>query len=97
MNETANLNPYIARHWPKRLARRMGVPLSTARHWIENRMPPARRYEIAQALIAECNELEHMINETRRHWTEVAAEMARADERAVSHPGGPTDGRVRSG
>lgn len=76
---TAALDPpELSRHWVKRLARRMGVPTETARCWIYRRMPASRRGEIAQALLAECDRLEALIQDTRAKWAGVANEAAGA-------------------
>lgn len=62
----ALLAPELGRHWPKRLARHLGVPVATARHWVYRRAPVARRGDIADAIIAECVRLTAVIAETRR-------------------------------
>ena len=74
VTSTAAIDGALARHWPKRLARRLGVPLETARFWIYKGMPDARRREIARALLAEMDALEATIAETRRRWSGVANE-----------------------
>jgi hypothetical protein len=40
----------------KRLARLMGVPLDTARHWLFRKVSAARRRELALALLRELDE-----------------------------------------
>jgi hypothetical protein len=97
---TAFLPPELGRHWTKRLAHKMGVPVDTARHWIFRSMPAARRREIAFALIAECDRLEVLIADTRRRWEGVAndettgavargeADRARAPARRLGSQGG---------
>jgi hypothetical protein len=42
----------------KRLARTMGVPLDTARHWLYRHFNTAQRKELAQALLKEMDEQE---------------------------------------
>lgn len=37
----------------KRLARAMGAPIDTARHWLYRSLSPARRRELAVTLLAE--------------------------------------------
>lgn len=68
MNATAAIAPELSRHWPKRLARMLGVPVETARFWAYKRMPEARRAEIAAALLAECDRLQAVIDGTRLRW-----------------------------
>lgn len=89
---TAAIEPALGRHWVKRLARRMGVPTPTARHWIYIKMPVARHAEIAEAILAECDVLEVMIAETRQRFRgeihEAAGELARGEARAASPPAG---------
>lgn len=68
--------PELGRHWPKRLARLVGVPTETARFWVYHRMPEARREQVARAILSECDKLEAAIAETRRRWGEIAGRLA---------------------
>ena len=68
--------PELGRHWPKRLARLLGVPTETARFWVYHRMPEARREQVARAILAECDKIEAAIAETRRRWGENAGDEA---------------------
>lgn len=74
----ALLAPELGRHWPKRLARYLGVPVETARHWVYRRAPMARRGDIADAIIAECDRVAVIIAETRRLAEEVKHEAGRS-------------------
>lgn len=93
---TAAIDGAIARHWPKRLARAVGVPLETARFWIYKGMPDARRREIATALLAECDRLELVIADTRRRWEGVADEADRAAAGGAAGRVGPEADRMGS-
>ena len=91
---TARFPPELCHHWVKRLARLMGVPHETARHWVFRRVPDARRKEIALALIAECDRLQTLISQTRQRWAEVADEAGGAVSRGVADPRRPVPRRV---
>ena len=84
--------PELGRHWPKRLARLVGVPTETARFWVYHRMPEARRAQVARAILAECDKLEAAIAETRRRWGEIAGDEAAGavGGRPDDAPGAPT-------
>ncbi len=55
MNDAAAIRAVYPRHTMKRLARVMGVPLDTARHWLFRKMSLSkeRRHELALTLLAE--------------------------------------------
>jgi len=91
---TARFPPELCHHWVKRLARLMGVPHETARHWAFRRIPDARRKEIALALIAECDRLQTLVDETRQRWAEVADEVGGVVARGEADPQRPALGRV---
>ena len=91
---TARFPPELCHHWVKRLARLMGVPIETARHWAFRRIPDARRKEIALALIAECDRLQTLISQTRQRWAEVADEAGGAVARGEVDPRRALPGRV---
>ena len=91
---TARFPPELCHHWVKRLARIMGVPQETARHWAFRRVPDARRKEIALALIAECDRLQALVSQTRQRWAEVADEAGGAVARRDSNPQRPLPGGV---
>src|SRR5947209_4403077 len=76
VSEAASIQAVLPRHTVKALARLVGVPPETARSWLYKRMPLARRREIAAALLAECDRLEQVIADTRRHWAEAARDEA---------------------
>lgn len=78
MTSTAAIDGALSRHWPKRLARAVGVSVETARFWIYKGMPDSRRQEIAVALLAECDRLEQVVADTRRQWKGIADEADRA-------------------
>jgi hypothetical protein len=52
----------------KKIARRFGIAVVTAKVWLSGRTPTARQGEIATALLAECDRLETIIAETRQRW-----------------------------
>ena len=83
---TARFPPELCHHWVKRLARLMGVPHETARHWAFRRVPDARRKEIALALIAECDRLQALVSQTRQRWAEVADEAGGVVARGEADP-----------
>jgi hypothetical protein len=91
---TARFPPELCHHWVKRLARLMGVPHETARHWAFRRLPDARRKEIALALIAECDRLQTLISQTRQRWAEVADEAGGAVVGRDAYPRRPGPRRV---
>ena len=76
VTSTAAIDGAISRHWPKRLARAAGVSFETARFWIWKGMPDSRRQEIAAVILAECDRLEVIVQETRMRWEGVANEAA---------------------
>lgn len=97
---TAAIEPALGRHWTKRLARLMGVPHETARHWVYRRMPADRRCEIARALIDECDRLERVIAETRRRWVaevgdEASGVMARGKADRARTAVRPVGGKMK--
>jgi len=93
---TARLPPELCHHWVKRLARLMGVPTETARHWAFRRLPDARRKEIALALVAECDGLLTLVTQTRQRWQGVADETGGAVARGKADPHRTPPGRVGS-
>lgn len=91
---TARFPPELCHHWVKRLARMMSVPHETARHWAFRRLPDARRKEIALALLAECDRLQTLVDETRQRWAEVADEVGGVVARGEADPQRPPPRRV---
>lgn len=64
--------------WPrntmKRLALTLGVPLDTARHWLYREISPARRRQIAEALLVEMDRQEVSRAALRRRLAEWAGQ-----------------------
>lgn len=58
----------------KKIARRFGVAVVTAKLWLAGRTPAAREQEIARTLLAECSRLETIIADTRRRWEGVVGD-----------------------
>lgn len=74
MNEAAAVRAVFPRNTMKRLARLMGVPLDTARHWLYRHFNPQQRKELAKALLKEMDEQELERSAIRRRLAEWAAE-----------------------
>ena len=53
-------------HSAKRLARLMGVPLDTARHWLYRNLSNSRRRELAEKLLRQLDEDDRRRAEARR-------------------------------
>lgn len=64
--------PYAA----KKISRRFGIAVRTAKKWLTGQTPTDRELEIAHALIAECDRLEALIAETRSRWQGVVDESS---------------------
>jgi hypothetical protein len=75
MIEAAVIRAVYPRHTMKSLARAMGIPLDTARHWLYRNCCAARRRELALALIAELDEQEVARTALRRRLAQWAAEQ----------------------
>lgn len=56
MDDVAAIRTVLPRHTVKMLAALMGVPLSTAHEWIYRHFSPARRREVALALLKKWDE-----------------------------------------
>lgn len=56
----------------KKIARRFGVAVVTAKLWLAGRTPTAREREIARALLEECSRLEMVVADTKRRWERIA-------------------------
>ena len=78
----------------KKIARRFGIAVVTAKSWLAGHSPSAREQEIARALIADCLELERAIADTRRRWAEVADATGGAVAGGTVDCGGAAAGRV---
>jgi hypothetical protein len=73
MSEAAAIRVVYPRYTMKLLARRMGLPLDTARHWLYRNLCPARRRELALALLAEMDRQDAEERaDARRQLTEMA-------------------------
>lgn len=53
MTDAEAIRAVFPRHTMKSLARALGVPIDTARHWIYRHLSKARRREVALALLAQ--------------------------------------------
>lgn len=62
----------------KKIARRFGIAVVTAKLWLSGRAPSAREAEIARALLVECTRLEELIADTRRRWEGLSDESTEA-------------------
>ena len=56
MTDAEAIRAVFPRHTMKQLARLMGIPLETARHWLYRNLSPMRRREVALALLAKWDE-----------------------------------------
>lgn len=63
----------------KKIARRFGIAVVTAKLWLAGRAPSAREREIAAALLSECDRIEALIAETRQRWERLSNEPSEAD------------------
>lgn len=84
----------------KKIARKFGIAVVTAKVWLSGRTPVARQHEIARALLDECVRLEALAAETRQRWGSlVNADETTADGNVVGRAvgaSGETPDRVRS-
>lgn len=92
MSEASAIRVVYPRYTMKLLARRMGLPLDTARHWLYRNLCPARRRELALALLAELDRQDAEERaEARRQLIEMAggadATLDRLPLGAAVHPG----------
>jgi hypothetical protein len=74
VNEAAAIRAVYPRHTMKSLARKMGVPLDTARHWLYRHFNTAQRRELARALLKEMDEQDVGRSALRRTLAEWASE-----------------------
>jgi len=58
----------------KKIARRFGIAVVTAKLWLAGRTPAARHEDIRRALLDECIRLEARLHEIRTEWAEVAGD-----------------------
>lgn len=73
VNEADAIRAVYPRHSMKWLARKMGVPLDTARHWLYRHFNEAQRKELAKALLKEMDEQDVQRSALRRTLAEWAA------------------------
>lgn len=80
----------------KKIARRFGVAVVTAKLWLAGRTPVARHEQIRQALLAQADELDAMVADIRRRWEQEATDEQRDSEtRRVGAAPGPRVAVVR--
>lgn len=75
INAAADLRLVYGPNAAKKIARRFGIAVVTAKLWLSGCAPTAREQEIAGALLAECTRLEELIADTRRRWEGPAHEQ----------------------
>ena len=73
VSDAAAIRTVLPRNTVKRLARLMGVPFETAKHWTYKRVSSARRRELARALLAEMDAEDVDRGAVRRRLAEWAA------------------------
>ena len=97
MTAAADLRVIYGPNAAKKIARRFGIAVVTAKVWLSGRTPTARQGEIAAALLAECDRLEALIAETRKRWATGATSVETTGFVAGQHPDrtGQTPRRVR--
>ena len=87
MTDAELVRAVYPRHTMKRLARAMGAPLDTARHWLYRKMSGERRREMAKLLLAEFDRQDREERAAvRQHLAEMAgmdAEMERDHNSAI--------------
>ena len=64
----ADLRRVYGPHAAKKIARRFGVAVVTAKLWLAGRTPAARHEEFRQELLAQADELEALVADIRRRW-----------------------------
>lgn len=74
MNEADAIRAVCPRHSMKWLARTLGVPLDTARHWLYRHFNGVQRKELAKALLKEMDEQDAGRSTLRRTLAEWASE-----------------------
>ncbi len=72
MNARALVREVFPTNGAKRLARLMGVPLDTAKHWMYRNLSNARRRELAEKLLLQLDEDDRRRDETRRTLRRIA-------------------------
>lgn len=86
MTDADAIRAVYPRHTMKRLARAVGVPLDTARHWLYRHLSADRRREVATALLAEWDEEDRRRAVCREYLERMAVgdEMDRAGDRVAA-------------
>lgn len=74
VTEAGAIRAVYPRHTMKRLARAMGVPLDTARHWLYRHFNPAQRRDLARTLLADMDREDIGRSAIRRQLAEWASE-----------------------
>lgn len=72
----------------KKISRRFGVAVVTAKLWLAGRTPAARHEEFRQALLAQADELDALVAGIRRRWEQEAVHETNSQRRdgAASGP-----------
>jgi hypothetical protein len=85
MTDADAIRAVYPRHTMKRLARAVGVPLDTARHWLYRHLSADRRREVATALLAQWDEEDRRRAACRKYLERMAVgdEMDRAGDRVA--------------
>lgn len=73
----------------KKIARRFGVAVVTAKLWLAGRTPAARHEQIRQALLAQADDLDAMVADIRRRWKQEATDGTDSEARRVGAAPGP--------
>lgn len=76
----------------KKIARKFGVAVVTAKLWLAGRTPAARHEQIRQALLAQADELDAMVADIRRRWEQEATDET--DSSATRRVGAAPGSRV---
>ena len=71
-SQADDLRAVFGPHAAKKISRKFGIAVVTAKLWLSGRTPAARETEIAAALLTECDRLEAQIAATRRRWGHIA-------------------------
>lgn len=72
----------------KKIARKFGVAVVTAKLWLAGRTPAARHEQIRQALLAQADELEALVTDIRRRWEQEVADET-SETRRIGAAAGP--------
>lgn len=76
MNDQAVLRAVLPSNGPKLLARLLGSPVETARHYFYRHLSASRRREVALALLAELDRQERRLAVVRQHLEQMVGDHA---------------------